>query len=65
VAIVPSRAVLILFKPGLLFTAFRVVIIFGARQFSSRFLVIVMSAEFLAAFPTPTLSTAMTGLEFS
>jgi hypothetical protein len=55
----------ILLKPGLLFTAFRVVIIFGGRQFSSRFLVIVMSAEFLAAFPTPALSTTMTGFEFT
>jgi len=65
VAIVSSRAVLVLLKPGLLFTAFRVVIVFGGRQFSSRFLVIVISAEFLAAFPTPALSTTMAGLEFS
>jgi hypothetical protein len=65
VAIVSSRAVLVLLKPGLLFTAFRVVIIFGGRQFSGCMFVVVVAAEFLAAFPAPAFSTAVAGLEFT
>jgi len=65
VAIVSSRTVLVLLKPGLLFTAFRVVILFGGRQFSGRMFIVVVAAEFLAAFPTPAFSTAVAGLEFS
>jgi hypothetical protein len=65
VAIVSSRTVLVLLKPGLLFTAFRVVILFGGRQFSCCVFIVVVAAEFLAAFPTPAFSTAVAGLEFS